>query len=262
MSITLTVLTSTVLKRKPVQSSVLPDDQKQSIAAGQTFELSAFALERDHVRCTFTKEAFKDIDTGYFFGGHVEIRQAGKLVYPKTIPDQIKLEIPYKSQRDNEFNPDGSCNVTSLAMCLTFLGAPRQTEVGQFEDELYDYAERNTLSRHDPHDLAVIVEAYGCRDDFRTDATIEQVKEWLAAGKPIVVHGYFTDFGHIVVFAGYDETGFLVHDPYGEWNSWGYLRNEFGISDAKGEFIHYSYDMITQVCMPDESFWVHFIRKP
>jgi Peptidase_C39 like family len=261
MSLTLKILTSTVLKRKPVQSAQLPDDQKQSITAGKEFELSTFTPERDHVRCTFAKDTFKEIDTWYSFGKHAEIRQDGKLVYPRTIPASVKLDIPYKSQRDNELNPDGSCNVTSLAMCLEFLGASRKEDYGQFEDELYDYADRHGLSRHDPHDLALIVEAYGCRDDFRTNATIEQVKEWLAAGKPAVTHGYFTDFGHIVVLAGYDEQGFLVHDPFGEWNSWGYLRNEFGISDYKGEYIAYSYDLITHVCMPDDSFWVHFIAK-
>ena len=261
MSLTLKILTSTVLKRKPVQSAQLPDEQKQSMATDKEFELSAFALERDHVRCTFANDKFNDIDTWYIFGKHVEIRQDGKLVYPRTIPTSIKLDIPYKSQRDNELNPDGSCNVTSLAMCLEFLSTPRHSGEGQFEDELYDYADRHELSRHDPHDLAQIVEAYGCRDDFRTNATIEQVKEWLAAGKPAVTHGYFTDFGHVVVFAGYNENGFLVHDPYGEWNSWGYLRNDLGVSDSKGEYIAYSYDLITHVCMPDGSFWVHFIAK-
>lgn len=32
------------------------------------------------------------------------------------------LQVPYRSQRDNVENPTGSCNVTSIALCLLFLG--------------------------------------------------------------------------------------------------------------------------------------------
>jgi Peptidase_C39 like family len=261
MPLVLKVLTPTVLKRKPIQSSELPDNFKQSIAAERQIELDSFTVERDHVRCFFSKESFKETNVWYVFGKHVKIYRDGTLIYPKQIPTTMKLPIPYKSQRDNELNPDGACNVTSLAMCLRFLGVPRKESVGQFEDELYDYAIRNDLSRHNPYDLAKIVEAYGCRDNFRTDGTIEMVKEWIAEGKPAVIHGYFTDFGHIVVMAGYDEAGFLVHDPFGEWNSWGYDRNEPGWHDNKGEYIHYSYGMIRRLCIPDNNLWVHYISK-
>jgi uncharacterized protein YvpB len=261
MSLTLKILASTILKRKPIPSSELPDDFKQSIAAGKVLELDSFTVERDHIRCFLAKDTFKDTNVWYVFGKHAEIRRDGNRVYPKAVPATTKLNIPYKSQRDNELNPNGSCNVTSLAMCLEFLGAKRKATIGQFEDELYDYAERKGLSRHDPHDLAMIVEAYGYRDDFRTDRTITQVKEWLTDNKPAVIHGYFTDFGHIVVLAGFDEDGFLVHDPYGEWYSWGYDRNALGIEDIKGKYVHYSYEMIKRLCIPDENFWVHFISK-
>jgi hypothetical protein len=54
---------------------------------------------------------------------------------------------------------------------------------------------------------------------------------------------------------GYDEFGFIVHDPYGEWFSSGYR------TDLSGSYLHYSYRLITRVCIPDGSFWVHFISK-
>lgn len=255
MSIVLKALNSTNLKRKPIQSSELPDAQKQRLEVGKELELHSFSIERDHIRIAFAKDSFKGFNTWYAFGRHIQITQDGKVTFPKPIPQAVKLAIPYKSQLDNEENPTGSCNVTSLAMCLEFLGAQRQHNSGQFEDELYTYAENHGLSRHDPHDLATIVEAYGCRDNFRTDATIEQVQGWLSEGKPIVIHGYFTTFGHIVVLTGFDEAGFLVHDPYGEWTSSGYR------TDCSGKSIHYSYTMIRRLCIPDGSFWVHFLAK-
>lgn len=255
MPIVLKVLNATNLKQKPIQSSQLPDEQRQSLEVGKQFEVSSFTVERDHLRVAFAKDKFKGFNTWYAFGGHVQIIKDGTVVFPKPKPRTVKLAIPYKSQLDNQENPTGSCNVTSLAMCLEFLGAKRKTTAGQFEDELYRFAQDKGLSRHDPHDLAIIVESYGLRDDFRTDATIEQVQDWLADGKPIVIHGYFTSFGHIVVLTGFDERGFIVNDPYGEWTANGYR------TDLSGKNVNYSYNMIRTLCIPDGSFWVHFISK-
>ncbi|MBD2039231.1 C39 family peptidase [Microcoleus sp. FACHB-672] len=175
-----------------------------------------------------------------------------------TLASFYHLNVPYKSQLDNWHNPSGSCNVTSLAMCLEFLKAERNSRYfrfEQFEDELYQYALDNNLSRHDPQDLAKIVRAYGCCDNFKDNGNIEEVKEWLAGGNPCVTHGYFTSFGHIIVIVGYDDGGFIVHDPYGEWFASGYR------TDLTGAFLHYSYNLIWETCIPDGKFWVHFINK-
>jgi hypothetical protein len=261
MPLTLKVLNDTTIKRRPIQATELPDTEKQSLKVGQEFELHSHSIERNHVRVAFAKEQFKGFNTWYAFAGHVQVLRDGKPVFPPSRPKTVKLNIPYKSQRDNMENPSGSCNVTSMAMCLEFLGAKRKETSGQFEDELYRYAENHKLSRHNPHDLATLVEAYGCRDEFRSDATIDQARNWLVDNKPCVIHGYFTSFGHIVVLAGFDETSFLAHDPWGEWNSWGYDLNVPGLSNEKGKYTRYSYDMIRRLCIPDGSFWVHFISK-
>jgi uncharacterized protein YvpB len=180
-----------------------------------------------------------------------------------TLPAKVRLEVTYRSQRNNELNPDGACNVTSLAMCLDFLGADRKRPdlFRQFEDELYDYAESVGYSRHHGEDLALISQDYGVPDRFtKTASGIEEVQRHLAAGRPAIVHGYFTDFGHIIVLVGYDEDGFIVHDPYGEWFSWGYDRNG-PENQAKGAFKHYSYELIQRTCIDSEGFWVHFMGE-
>mgnify|MGYP000199931678 FL=1 len=138
-------------------------------------------------------------------------------------------------------------------MCLEYFGVTARQ--GQLEDELYEYALNKGYSRHSPYDLASIVRDYGRQDEFKANAKIEEVKDWLADGNPAVFHGYFTSFGHIIVAVGFDDAGFLAHDPYGEWFSTGYR------TDLSGEYLHYSYRLIRRTCIPDGDFWVHFISR-
>lgn len=165
------------------------------------------------------------------------------------------LNIPYKSQLDNNLNPGGSCNVTSIAMCLEWLGVRPDAPGVQLEDELYAYAERKGYSRHSPIDLAQIVRDYGFTDTFTSSGTIQMAQEHIKKGSPCVIHGYFTNWGHIIVLTGYDDRGFFVNDPYGEWFESGYR------TDLSGENLHYSYDLIKQKAMPDDSLWLHRISK-
>jgi uncharacterized protein YvpB len=178
-----------------------------------------------------------------------------------ALPNTVRLDVPYRSQRNNELNPDGACNVTSLAMCLLYYKVPARYPqmFAQFEDELYDYTKRLELNRHDALDLVKVLEAYGCRDRFSSTYKIPDIKAALAAGQPAVLHGYFTRFGHVIVAVGYDDDGLIVHDPYGEWHSWGYELNQPDADNTKGKFQHYSYRLIENACMPDGNLWAHLV---
>ncbi|MEG4323369.1 MULTISPECIES: C39 family peptidase [unclassified Microcoleus] len=170
------------------------------------------------------------------------------------MPDKARLEIEYKSQLDNLLNPTGACNVTAIATCLNYFGI-KSRSLAQLEDEIYRAMENLGLNRHSPDDLAEMVRRYGLKNDFTLEGTFDRCKRHLAAGNPCVIHGYFTSFGHIVTLVGYDNAGFLVHDPYGEWFSTGY-----DIS-ASGAYLHYSYDLIRRTCANDGQFWVHYISQ-
>lgn len=145
-------------------------------------------------------------------------------------------------------------------MALSFLKIPQRT-TGRYPDELQDYMEAKGRDRHSPVDLADTAADYGAVCHFTTKTTIEEVKAWLSTGNPCVVHGYFTDSGHIIALTGFDEYGFYVHDPYGEWSSDGYDRNDEK-NFTKGKLLHYSYEMMRETSITDEEFWVHFLRKP
>lgn len=252
----LKVIQDTFFKARPLQSSTLSESEKQKIEAGTVLELIAFEFVRDHLRITLRKDSFKNSKIWYVYKPDIQVLREGIVIYPKPKPQSLKLpNFPYKSQLDNFYNPTGACNVTSMAMCLQFLGKSRRDNIGQFEDELYEYTLNKGLSRWNPYDLAKLVEDYGAKDLFKENAVIEEVQDWLTDGKPAVIHGYFTTFGHIMPVVGYDGIGFYVNDPYGEWFSSGYDKS------ASGAYLHYSYDLIRRVCMADGDFWVHFISK-
>lgn len=173
------------------------------------------------------------------------------------------LNVPYKSQRDNKYNPSGSCNVTSIAMCLAYLGIKGDGSENQLEDQLYRYCQEQGLSRHDPNDLAYMVNnRYEgiVKDRFSASGTFKTIQNAIDAGHPCVVHGYFTRFGHIIVIKGYDDKGFIVNDPWGEYYPDGYDCT------VSGEGLHYSYGLIGRVCSPEsitnpKDMWVHVLAK-
>ncbi|MCC3409385.1 MAG: C39 family peptidase [Microcoleus sp. PH2017_10_PVI_O_A] len=253
--IKLTITQPTILKSRPLQSADLGVSEKIPVNPGTEYQLLSCDRDRNHWRITFPQSANKP---GIFFvyEEHCEVKNIMTARYTKdNLPESVRLQIPYRSQLDNLHNPTGSCNVTSIAMCLNFLKVPRRQNAGQYEDELYQYAIDQGYSRHDPQDLAKIVRDYGGTDNFTSWGTIERCKKHLASGNPCVIHGYFTSFGHIIVLAGFDEEGFIVHDPYGEWFPSGYR------TDLSGEFLHYSYKLIKRTCIPDGQFWVHYISN-
>ncbi|MEP0924386.1 C39 family peptidase [Leptolyngbya sp. ST-U4] len=271
-AIMLEALQNTVLKLRPLDSTTLGDDEKTTLQAGTKLKLTYFEIERKHIKIV-PDQPIKNSPVWYVFGEHASISGGDKPNLPEkpkdekppvttpSKPKEMKLTVPYKSQRDNSSNPDGACNVTSVAMCLEFFKIPRKQSSGQFEDELYEYMLNRSLNRHSPHDLAKVVRNYGAKDAFDSHSTVDEVKSWLASGKPVITHGYFTTFGHIVVLVGFDDAGFWVHDPYGEWFSSGYDRNNPDRYDEKGKYKHYSYNLIHKTCAYDGEFWVHFISK-
>jgi hypothetical protein len=271
--ITVEAVQNTILKLRPLNSADLQDKEKYNFAAGQKLDITYFEPVRKHFVLTLTQELQGSL-VWYAFSDHVKIIGGEELnqkeppitdqkpvLSPDSPPSSFKLDVPYKSQRDNFNNPDGSCNVTAIAMCLAYLDVPRRRSDVPFEDELYEYALDHNLSRHCPYDLAQIVRDYGAKNTFDIHATFNAVRKWIAAGNPAVTHGYFTAFGHIITLVGYDEKGFIVHDPYGEWYADGYDRNNPGVMDTRGMFQHYSYELIERTCCTDNQFWVHFISK-
>ena len=248
---------TTVLKTRPLQSSELAANEVFPVEAGQSFALVNYERgHRGHCRITL-QEPIRGNRVWYAFEGHIQLIEGTRtLSQPQQPAASVRLNVPFKSQLDNFYNPHGSCNVTSIAMCLEYLGVSRSNNrYRQLEDELYRHCLDRGYSRHSPQDLARVVRDYKRKDDFTVRGTIERCQDHLRGGNPCVIHGYFTSFGHIIVLVGFDDKGFIVHDPYGEWFATGYRTH------LSGAYLHYSYNLIRRTCIPDGEFWVHYISR-
>lgn len=258
----LKLIRDTVFKQTPIQSIELPDNEKVKVAAGKEFELHSYAEMGDHVRIALLNASLKGRNTWVVFQPHVEIiRDDGTKVIGRyepgaQLPEKVNFPVPWFSQLNNKLKPRGTCNVTTVAMCLYYYGIRPANPNTQLEDELFKRVESHGWDRHVHDHLRRLFIEYGVFDEFKMDASWNEVKTHLANKNPVVLPGKFTAVGHIIVLRGYDETGFLVNDPNGEFFHSGYKTN------LTGENLHYSNNLIKSKSMNSaEKTWAHFPEK-
>lgn len=168
--------------------------------------------------------------------------------------------VPYFSQRDNKFEPFGTCNVTSVAMVLHYFGIRGDGSHQQLEDQLFAKCQRHGWDYHAPYDLQKLITSYGFKDKFNPTSRWQDARLHIDAGLPLIAHGYFTRSGHIVTIVGYDDAAYggagawVVNDPFGEWFEWGY-------NNTSGKWLRYSYRMMREVCGDDGDLWLHFCSR-
>lgn len=171
-----------------------------------------------------------------------------------TLPKTVNLNIPFFSQRDNKFSPSNTCNVTCVAMCLYFFGVRPKLKM-QLEDELFLEVQKRNWDKYTHDHLDKLFDIYGIENRFSVNASWGEIKQHLANGNPVIISGKFTKSGHIIVLRGYDEKGFFVNDPWGEWFSTGYQA-------YSGESLHYSYNLCYRLSYGGEkTCWAHFPQQ-
>lgn len=167
----------------------------------------------------------------------------------------VNIKIPHHPQLDNRFDPYRNCGVTSYAMVASWLGILPGNPDEQLEDEFYRCLDIRNMRSQVHADLIALARIYGIDARFRTDATWDEIRDHLRSLRPIIVTGYFTRSGHILVVRGFDDNGFIVNDPYGEWFSSGYNNHR------SGENLHYSNQLMAQACGQNGDVWAHFIHS-
>ncbi len=267
----LEAITETFLKKEKKDSSELQPNQLVAVETGRQWRVESLLEQDGHsqkVRLAFGSgdwwiytPHWRVVDPASVAAASQAAAAAPATEAPAAATTTSRdLDVPYFSQLDNQYNPTGSCNVTCVAMCLVYLGMPKPPG-SQLEDELYVKLERMGKSRHNPYDLQYLINSYpGYKDIFRENGSFSDIKTSIDAGNPVIIHGYFTRFGHIIVIRGYNEKGFIVNDPYGEWYSTGYDNS------ASGEGLTYSYGLVARTCSPESpsdprNIWYHTVFR-
>lgn len=170
------------------------------------------------------------------------------------------LDIPYFYQYNNLYYPSATCQNTSIAMVLKnygWLGIPDNiTSV---------YGKNYTQS---PAGLADVFNTISNQKGLSkkilpiTNGTIQGLKQELDKGQPVIIHGYFTRAGHVVVVVGYDQNGYWVNDPAGVWVQT--FMGGYGYNSAGKATYYKKQPFETAVATDGSSFlplWYHVIRN-
>ena len=248
---TLTVRQNTVLKKRPIDSRQLAASELAPLAAGDVFGVDSYSLTDIHFQVTLNEDVPPLGKSGFVFAGHVNLRQGNRAI--EFTPKRKVLGVPYFSQLDNPRDPFVTCNVTSIAMVLAFHGRRSRNPRQQLEDELYQWIidRYGRQARTDNSVMQKLYQAYGFGGGFSTSRTWSQIKQELIENRPVVIGGYFTHGGHIICIIGFDEFGYIVHDPYGNALT-GYRQTE-------GKSLRYPYVYMRDMCGVDGDVWAHFI---
>ncbi len=291
---TLRFTADSLLKVRPLEDSYLSPDEILTYKAGDEIQISAYTpnLQGKYIRVYLDEFDARCIETAakqyYCFGDDVEIvltavarGEEPSQKYPPVLPPKVDLKVPYHSQLNNLEHPLGACNVTCVAMVLKYYGIDSRTAQDISNDvQLEDVLFRKTLewdeqygytggerTRHIPTFLQRLLKEWGQEYGpgklqntiFKNVTTETEIKQHLANGNPVIVHGYFTNSGHIIVIKGYDDQAghWICHDPYGKW-----LGYQGGYdNDASGGDVCYSYTDLGAVWDVGGESWCHFPRS-
>lgn len=258
---TLKVIKPTVFKISPLPSADLDDDEKVSVQEGEEFKICALLDCGNHVKFTLDDRFIGGRNTWTAYDGHVEIYEPdgtklkGEYELGDKLPSQVNLPVPHHSQRNNEFRPSGTCNVTSVAMCINYFGKKNASKrrKKQLEDDLFLMVQEKGWDRHVHDHLSRLFPIFGLTNEFKVEASWEEIKVHLANNKPVIYSGRFTKFGHIIVIRGYDENSkqWIVNDPWGEYFASGY-------QNKSGENLRYSYGLLSRLSYSGQLHtWAH-----
>jgi hypothetical protein len=158
-----------------------------------------------------------------------------------TAEDAVVLALPFFDQTND--GPDGwrHCQCSSIAMNLAYLRVPSIKDDLDYLKVVQRHGDTTQQAAH-----AAALAELKAPGRFITSCSVERAKAELDQGFGlafgILHHGPVTapnGGGHYIAIRGYDATGWLVHDPYGELDlvNGGWARQGQGA----GRNQHYSF---------------------
>ena len=164
--------------------------------------------------------------------------------------------VPYYNQYNNKNYPGATCQNTSVAMVLSYF------EFNIHPDTIFnrwgkDYAQS-------PDGLNRVYSHYAANSTIKTitNASQQTLISALNEGSIVIVHGYFTGSGHVIVITGYDGTHYYVNDPAGAWKQ----CFKCGYGSSYNGITKYSKQSLENAVFTSDGYsylpgWIHIIKR-
>ena len=228
----------TVLKKEIAQSTELDPDQKWNVAKGTELNVTWKGKEAEgHIFVTIEGKGQWFIYADHWRGQGVQSDP------PKAKGERV-LSARYFSQRDNYRDASRTCFSSSCAMLLEYLKLALSWNQG---DDIYVH---RVFEYGDTTDAYVQVKAlgsFGVTAKFIQNGSLDTIREQIDRGVPVPIgilhHGPASapsGGGHWICVIGYDKSGFIVHDPWGEID---HASGQYINTDGKA--LHYSNNLIS-----------------
>jgi|GEM_PF-5147513 len=169
--------------------------------------------------------------------------------------------VPYFYQYNNANNPGGSCQNTSIAMMLKFNGASGLTP-DQISNQ-YGTSQAQSVSGFNSVCNSVAQDnGMGAYCVSTSNGSFQGLRNILASGKPVAVHGYFTSYGHVMIVTGYTGTHYICNDPAGQWSQQYGYGGYCQCNSTEGNQIQYTKAAFEDAIGPDNTLWYHYYNAP
>ncbi len=174
-------------------------------------------------------------------------------------------DVPYFYQYANRDSPEASCQNTSVAMVLKHFGVditPDQITATFGKDKAQN-----------PHGLAEVFNHFASKAGIperlepTTVGSLEDFRSAVKGDDPVIVHGWFTGQGHVVVATDYDGSSYTVNDPAGRWSGGWKSGYGGGQSSTTGDGVTYSAGAFEQAVSTSngssfDPMWFHRMTGP
>lgn len=236
---------ATLLKKAPVAGSELADDQKVAVEIDKEYGVIWRGKEDGgHVKVSFDY----GLGNWYIFAGHwdglTESAPPTNAALVVSANGKKVLDTPYFSQRDNipsgNDMPYRTCFSSSCAM-LAVTVKPGCVS----GDDAYIKKRQPFGDSTDSGAQVKCLNSLGIKARFVTNGNNDFIKKQIDRGIPVpcgILHhgpaGAPSGGGHWICVVGYDSTGFIVNDPWGEIN-----HASGSYSKTNGKQVNYSYKL-------------------
>ena len=210
----------TWLKRKPIDSALLSAEEKLFVPKDSAWQWTEIRMYSGESHQRVLLEAQPDREW-WFFPDHWKIiNDADPVEGTPVLSKEVKLIVPYFSQRDNKKDPMRTCFSSSCAMLLAGLDPDAIETDDEYVNEVFKYGDTTEASAQ-----LDALRHFGVEASFAQNCDWALVEKQLRKGIPVpmgILHkGPVSNpvgGGHWICCVGITADGskLWIHDPFGD----------------------------------------------